>query len=255
MRFKIISVGWQCANWIHQTLESVQKQTRVDWDLMVVYDKSDDNGGDIIRKWCDRADLHGKAHFMLNPTRHYACYNQFVGLKMLAPEAEDIIIFLDLDGDQLAHPTVLQHVADQYEDGTLITYGSYKPVPDEGTSPPAIPFPTDVVVSNSYRNYINQPLTPCCFNHLRTMKGEVFNSIPDDQFRYDGAPHRWYTIGTDYVFMIPALERAGGRYKCLQETLLLYNHDNPNADFRVNPANDGVANLLNRKPLEPLWSI
>jgi hypothetical protein len=250
VRFKIISVGWQCSDWVQQTLNSVQLQTRTDWDLMVVYDKSADDGGNKIRNWCNRADLHGKASYVLNDEQHYACRNQYVGLKLLAPEDNDIIIFLDLDGDQLAHSRVLQSVADAYEDDTLVTYGSYKPVPDEGTSSPAIPFPRDVVVANSYRNFINQPLTPTSFNHLRTMKGRVFNSIPEDQFKRENG--EWYTIGTDYVFMIPALERAGGKYKCLTETLLLYNHDNPYADFRVNPGHDGVVDVLKRTPLDPL---
>jgi hypothetical protein len=249
--FKIISAGWQCEEFMSRTLDSVAVQTRDDWQFMGVYDKSEDDGALKLWNWCDRDPM--RRNYLLNlGEKQYAVRNQWTGLKQLGVEDDDIIVFLDLDGDRLAHPEVLQHVAEAYEDDTLVTYGSYKPIPDEGTSPPAIPFPLDVVVSNSYRSYIARPLTPCCFNHLRTMKGKVFNSLAEDQFRYHDSPEDWYTIGADYVFMIPALERAGGRYKCLTETLLLYNHDNPNADFRTHPNEGGVVDVLKRPALEPL---
>lgn len=243
--FKIISAGWKCAEWMEQTILSVTTQTVRDWQMQIMYDGGDD-GGEIL------AQLeHPQIDYVVNDEQCFAVRNQYEGLRLLDPGPEDIIVFLDLDGDRLAHPSVLDNLLTAYSDGrTLLTYGSYQPVPDEGTSPPAIPFPIDVVVSNSYRHYVRQELTPCCFNHLRTMKGKVFNSIPAAQFRWDDG--RWYTIGADYAFMMPALERAGGRYKCLSETLLLYNHDNPNADWRVNPDHGCVSDLLNRYPLEPL---
>ena len=46
--FKIISVGWNCAPFLTQTIQSVQAQSVTDWQYAVVYDKSDDNGADIL---------------------------------------------------------------------------------------------------------------------------------------------------------------------------------------------------------------
>ena len=244
--FKIISAGWKCAQWMEQTIFSVTTQTVHDWQMQIMYDGGDN--GD--RTLATLTEHYPQINYVVNDEQRFAVRNQYEGLKALNPADDDIIVFLDLDGDQLAHASVLDNLLTAYSGDTLVTYGSYRPVPDEGTSPPAIPFPIDVVVSNSYRAYVRHEPNPCCFNHLRTMKGRVFNSIPEDQFKWDDGS--WYTIGADYVFMLPALELAGGRYKCLSETLLLYNHDNPNADWRINPDHGCVSDLLNRYPLEPL---
>lgn len=228
MRFKIISVGWTCAEWLEQTLRSVERQSVDNWDIWITYDPSDDDGADRIRAWCDQRDE--RWNYQINTVQQFAVRNQYEAIRALDPQDDDIVVFLDLDGDMLAHEDVLLHLGEYYEDGTLVTYGSYRPVPDMGTSPPAVPFPEHVVSSGRYRE---QMLTGiCCFNHLRTMKGSVVNAIPENQFKFaSGKAGQWYTIGTDYIFMAPALELAAGRYKHIPEVLLLYNHDNPHADY------------------------
>jgi hypothetical protein len=250
MRFKIVSVGWQCADWLEQTLASVEAQSVDNWDIWITYDPSDDDGAELIEAWCSAHD-DPRWNFQLNTERRYAVRNQYDAIVALGPEDDDVVIFLDLDGDMLAHSDVLAHVAREYDDDTLVTYGSYVPVPDMGTSPIAEPFPADVVAKRAYRR---QMLTGvCCFNHLRTMKGRVFNAIPSDQFQHSNGKG-WYTIGTDYIFMTPALELADGRYKCLSEVLVKYNHDNPHADFRENSVDsfDCVQDCLHRPALPRL---
>lgn len=225
--FKIVSVGWTCADWLEQTLRSVEQQSVDNWDIWITYDPSDDDGAERIQKWCD--DRDDRWHYTINTDHRHAVRNQYESIVALEPEADDIIVWLDLDGDMLAHADVLAHLAEYYADDTLVTYGSYLPVPDMGTSPIAEPFPADIVRDRAYRH---QMLTGiCCFNHLRTMKGKVFKAIPFDQFHFPTG--EWYTIGTDYIFMTPALELADGRYKFIEEVLLFYNHDNPHADFRT----------------------
>jgi glycosyltransferase involved in cell wall biosynthesis len=252
--FHIISVGWQCASWMEQTLRSVAVQSVDDWQAWVTYDPSDDDGADVLRAWGRSYADDPRWHIRINEDRRYAVRNQYEALAAAQPADDDIIVFLDLDGDRLAHPDVLAHLLGHYADGTLLTYGSYKAVPDPGTSPPAVPFPRKVIANSTYRK---QMLTGiCCFNHLRTMKGRVFNAIPPDHFRFAAGPRRgeWYTIGTDYVFMAPALELAGGRHKFITETLLLYNHDNPHADYLTQPVESFscVQDTLHRPPLRGL---
>lgn len=245
--FKIISVGWNCEQFLEQTLQSVLEQDRDDWEICIVYDKSGDAGAQRIYRWLGE---HG-GKFLERDEQFFAVRNQVEGIRLMAPDPEDIIVFLDLDGDRLAHPQVLSRLADYYADGTLVTYGNYRPVPDPGTCNPALPVPPDVVASNSYRQYCLRG--GCFFNHLRTMKGKVFDAIPDSYFRWthNGA---WYDAGTDYTFMMAALELAGGRYKCIEEVLLLYNHDNPLADNIVHPQVSSACTVdsLNKMPLEPL---
>ena len=159
-----------------------------------------------------------------------------------------MVVWLDLDGDRFAHPSVLDNLMTAYSDGeTLLTYGNYRPDPDHGTCPPAIPFPLEVVVNNSYREFIRTG--GCNFNHLRTMKGRVAREITPELLSWpDG---EWYEAGADYLFMVNGLELAGGRYKCLDEVLCIYNHANPRADNLTHPelTNRCVFSMLGRQPL------
>jgi hypothetical protein len=254
VRFKIVSVGWKCADWWRQTLASIESQSVDNWDVCVVYDGGDDAGPDIAA-WCDE---HGERWtYIENEAQHFAVRNQVTALTALAPEDDDIVVFLDLDGDQLAHRDVLRHLSSYYEDGTLLTYGSYLPVPQVSTCTPATPFPADVVAAGTYRRHV---LTVgCCFNHLRTMSGRIANAIPASSYRWASGPQRgqWYLGGTDYVFMVAGLELAGGRYKYIPEVLLLYNHANPNADnlVRGSASSACVQDFLRRPPLSPLESV
>lgn len=249
MNFCIVSVGWRCAGLWEQTLRSVEAQSLANWRVAIVYDGGDD-AGPAIHDWC--AARGERWSVQLNETQNFAVRNQCDAIATLAPEDDDVVVFLDLDGDQLAHGDVLAHLGEAYADGTLVTYGSYEPVPAEPPCAPATPFPAHVVASGSYRAYMLGNGGECHFNHVRCMRGRVVNAIPPETFRWpDG---RWYESGCDYVFMLAALELAGGRYKCLPEVLLRYNHANPNADYLVRAAETSacVSDFLGRTPLSPL---
>ncbi len=248
MRFKIVSTGWQCADWIDQTLVSVESQTLSNWDIWITYDPSDDDGAKIIQEWCDTRDE--RWNYQINPNRRFAVQNQYEAIKSLQVEDDDIVIFLDLDGDRLAHDRVLERLASFYEDNTLVTYGSYVPVPAVGPPGRIEPYPAQVVRERSYRRFTLD--RGCYFNHLRTMKGRIVNNIPLSNFQWDDG--QWYQVGVDYVYMMAALELANGRYKCIKETLLLYNHANPLAD-NISHGQAGkscVLDCLSRPPLPPL---
>lgn len=227
---------------------SIEEQSVQDYDVLIVDDASTDpRQAKVIQSWCDSRDERWQ--YVIQNERQFAPRNQFWGINILNPKDDDVIVWLDLDGDRFAHSNVLAHLIDAYADDTLLTYGSYRPIPDMGTSTMATPFPDDVVLLNTYRK---ETLRACHFNHLRTMKGELFRSIPAAQFKWPGGG--WYEGGTDYVFMVAGLERAGGRYKYLPEVLCLYNHANPLADNIVHPqeASACVINFLSRPPLSPL---
>lgn len=240
---------------MEQTLSSVLAQTNQDWEVQVVYDKSEDDGSNKLYKWeLNHNTGHSQTsqwHTQHNTDQRFAVRNQYEGIKALHPANEDIIVFLDLDGDRLAHPHVLERLAEAYRDDTLLTYGSYRPIPHVDTCQPARPFPPEVIASNSYRQYLRDG-GECCFNHLRTMKGKLFNAMPPERFKWDDG--RWYTAGTDYLFMTMGLELAGPRHKFIEETLLLYNHANPLADYLYHPleASQCTVDSLKRPPLAQL---
>ena len=234
-----------------QTFASIEAQNRTDWQVCVAYD-DEDGGSGVIAEFQGRHEI-GKvlARVSYPGAFQMALRNRYEGIAMMHPEDDDIIIFLDVDGDQLAHPEVLQRLAEAYSDGALLTYGNYRAVPDDPPSPPAEPFPADVIARNAYREHIRLG-RGTCFNHLRTMSGRVFNAIPLEQFKWPNG--EWYTNGVDYIFHVSGLELAGPRHKCFDEVLMLYNHANDKADYLMNPSLTGncVRDFLSKAPLSPL---
>lgn len=255
MRFKIVTVGWNCAQFIEQTLASVQRQKFVDWDIFIIDDATPDpNQACIIDKWCEDRWLEGDTRwrYLINDFQEYATQNQRKAIRWLLPDDEDVIVFLDLDGDQLATKYTLQELYDTYQEpDVMMTYGQYTPIPDLGTSSPAIPWPSETVKNNSYRREVLR--SGPHFNHLRTMKAKLAKAIPDDQFCFTrtGIP---YLHGCDYIFMISGLELSGGRYKCMDKVTCLYNHANPMADNKQHPeqSSECVVDFLHKRPLQEL---
>lgn len=249
--FKICTVGWQCAEFMQWTFDSLTAQNATDWEIAIVYDPSTDKGDEIIRRWCEEDPEH--RHYRINTEKKFAPRNQYEAIhEMLQPGDDDVIVYLDLDGDKLSHPEVLNTLRSVYETtGCYLTYGQYKPFPDFGTSVLASAWPKEVVDSNRYRKHT---LTSgCYFNHLRTVKGKIYNSIPIETFKWSGRDE-WYEGGTDYVTMLSSLELAGGLYQFIPDVLLDYNHANPRADNKTHPkeSSDCTLDFLRRRPFEPL---
>lgn len=257
MRFKIVSVGWECADFLERTLRSIESQTVTNYDVMIVDDASSDGTAEFAEGWCafrsgfDSSLVQRPSwNCHVNTAHRGAVWNQHAAIWLLDPEDDDVVVWLDLDGDQFAHPRVLEILTDAYSDSTLLTYGTYRPEPDLGTCPPVLPYPADVVAANSYRAFHRSGGGG--FNHLRTMRGSVAKAITPELLSWaDGS---WYEAGSDYLYMINGLELAGGRYKCMEEVLCIYNNANPRADNLTHPdlTNRCVADLLRRQPLEPL---
>lgn len=262
--FKIVCSGWECTDWIEQTLRSVEQQAAQNWDVWITYDPSEDDGAHRIKEWCNARV--GRWHYTINTERKFAIRNQHEAIASLAPADDDIVVFLDLDGDMLAHPHVLDRLAEAYAGGALVTYGQYRPIPNPGTCTFASPYPSAVVARNSYRaHHLHGGGTH--FNHLRSMAGRVVKAIPEEMFkwptsgfadlpsgRFTWEAGDWYQGSTDYVFMLNALELAGGRYEFIPDVLLIYNHANPRADNKTHPHEAHVC-LLNFFAREPLAAL
>ncbi len=250
MHFKIISVGWECGKAMDRTLLSIETQTHQDWQAHVVDDASSLSQQTNVVEWCRKRGPRWS--YTLNTENLGAVRNQYEGVRAMNPSDEDVIVFLDLDGDQLAHSRVLNHLEEYYSDDTLVTYGSYRPVPDPGPDwkAPVSPYPPSVVETNSYRQ--NTLTHGTRYNHLRTVKWKVLKEIPKSYFMF--SPDEWIFSPTDLIVMMGALELAGGRYKCIDETLLLYNDAQPHPDHTRNPDRNvrGSDYTFSLPPLERL---
>ena len=251
--FKIVSVGWDCVRFVEWTLKSIEAQTVQDWEVWITIDPSDDGTAEKVAEWCDARD--DRWNYQINTERLFAVRNQVEAIENLNPTDDDIIVWLDVDGDKFAHPRVLEHLLDYYAGDTLLTYGSFTPVPANPGWEQARDFPISVVERNDFRPHIAN--VHHCFNHLRTMKGVVFRNIPYSHYHWSDRPDVWYDGGTDYVFMTAGLELVGGRYRFVEEVLCLYNNANPNADYlkRGTESSACTFDYLKRPPLSPMKEI
>lgn len=251
MTFCIVSTGWECSSFIERTVRSIEEQSHRDFRVMIVDDASTDpRQKERIEDWC--MGRWPRWQYRINTERLGTVRNQWEAIRLLNPAQDDVIVWCDLDGDRLAHSDVLAYLDGVYSDPDVwLTYGNYKPDPDDGRPCDVAPYPDEVVEKGTYRQFTRDVGTR--FNHIRSMRGRVFHSIPDDQFRWAGT-NRWYEHAADYVFMLAGLERAGGRYRCLTDHLLTYNAANEKADNLMHPddTNRCAIDFLRRPPLEPL---
>lgn len=252
MRFKVLSVGRNVSRWAVDTLESVKHP---DIDVHVVVDHSKDDSAQVVSEWM--AANAGKADSLtICDERRYAVLNQRTALAEADPADDDVIVWVDLDGDRLL-PGAVERIRAEYEAGMLLTYGTHICVPPMPGNRVAIPYPRDVIDANSYRHNIMR--AGAGFNHPRTMSGAVAKAITDDQFHFADGKRKGepYDCGTDYVFMIPGLELAGPRHAWIPDPLLAYNHDNPEADYLANPDRTRAvfADLIARPCLDPLGTV
>lgn len=254
----VISVGRNVERWATATLNSVDEEWSqgTEVTLHVVVDASDDDSARVVKDWSDHnnAGVAPLPHTLtINTERRCATPNQRTAIAIADPADDDIIVWLDLDGDRLM-PGALARIQQAYDQGALLTFGSHVCSPPAPGNRPAIPYPPEVIAANSYRANIMRH--GAGFNHPRTMSGAIVRAIPEDHFYFHRGPRKGepYDYAADYVYMIPGLELAGPRHAYIPDPLLVYNHDNPEADWRVSTGHTRAVfdDLQARNPLGPL---
>ena len=236
--FKIICAGWNCAPFITETLDSIDIQGRRDFEVMISYESENpkDEGFQIITDWIKsrREPKHYKTSFRKRKRNFlYGTEARYRGIEKMKPADDDVIIWLNVDGDRFAHRQVLDRVWDAYfiDDFPLVTYGSFACVPPIAAPLIAMPYDNATIANRSYRQ------APFRAADLRTMKYKVFREIPIDQFQWS-TPERageWYSKVDDLTSMIPALELVGIRHRFIPEVLMTYNTWNPLSGSRIAP--------------------
>lgn len=246
-RFAIVCSGWKCWPAIRRTLTSIDAQTWDNYTVCVTDDASDEPElRDWIRSYCDERGWH----YILRTERVGAVHNQLDAIAAMAPAPEDVIVWVDPDGDRLKHDGVLERVAAHYADGSKLIYFQYDTDPYSPTCSPSRAYPPDVIRGNTYREFGRTRGIP--WNHLRTMRAELFYEMEDSDFKDDEG--NWFMAGTDSAFMFPALELARGSVKFVDEVMLVYKSDNELADWRRQPRNvDRAHDIILGRPPKCSW--
>ncbi len=255
MRFKVVMTGRDCFQFLERSLRSVAAQVDEAIDVCVIDDASTDlRQPEYMEAFCRRAGWR----FIRNEAHQGALFNHVAGLDVLAPDPEDVVVSVDAD-DRLSHAHALARVRAYYERyQPLLTYGSYRCDPEDPRVTPARHLPDEVVLGNSYRAFSarDDDPDPIWFNHLRTLRYELFALLdPSVDFRHPDGP--WLKTCYDLAITIPALELAAGRHLMLPDILYVYTRDNPMSDCYINQhiITADKAHIFSLPPKTPLADI
>ena len=219
MAFKIITNCGASEAYIGRCIESMRAQTFGAWEAFVTVDPC---GDATYERAIDAAYGDTRFYIVLNERRLWAMENVVRAVARSGHDPEDIIIVVDGD-DWLATPRALATIAAAYEDDECwMTYGTWVSSVDPvqrgwGPYPPE----TDDFRTASWHG-----------TAVRTWKRWLWDLIDDHDLRdVDG---NYFRIVEDRAYMLPMLEMATTRRaRHIEETLLVYNRDNPQGVGRV----------------------
>lgn len=223
-KFVVVTCVRNTAAKLVTCLASLEVQDYDDFEVMVVDDASTDNSREIAAEFCDA----NRWPLITRDERLGAVRNQVDAIRLGCDSPDDVIVFVDGD-DRLERTDTFDILNRYYDQGALLTYGSYRPDPPDPGCAPARPYPSKVIRRNAYR------ASPArhSYNHLRTFTYGLFSQLDDTDFRDDRG--EWFTSTPDAVMMFPCLELARGAIAFVPEVLLVYSSDLPSAEWRNDP--------------------
>lgn len=246
MQFHIITAVWNSRPFIEGCLESVIAQND-DYTITIVDDASTDGTRQVVETYC----AENGWIFTPNDTNMGVPYSHYSATHFNQWPDDDVFVFLDGD-DQLA-PRALRRLRNYYhsDPDLQLTYGQYRSEPFSPTCSLAGPYPQDVIERRAYREHslLGRGIP---WNHLRTMKCGLFYQLEIQDFQFlDG---EWYRMSGDAAVMYPCLELAGDNFRFLEDTLYVYNSENPLSEWRKAPREgDRVhQDVLHRRPKVPV---
>ena len=238
-RFNIIVPTYNTENWITRCLESIQNQTHTNFECIIYNDASTGNTRRVIDDFFVRLpDTRFKV--IHNDTNKKALFNIVEGFKFLKTQADLESVLMVIDGDDFLFSEVsLAIVSNVYLNyPVLLTYGNHIHWPTGETRTNCEPFPSEVVINNSYREH------KFISSHLRTFKSKLWNAVNDEDLR--DADGEYFKTGWDVSFMIPMLEMAAERHIFIPNALYVYNRWNPISDDKIYADDQGRVDRLVR---------
>jgi len=220
--FKIIVPSYNTPQWICKCLKSIKIQNNKNYKVCIIDDFSDtDESRNLILKYCRENNWE----HIFNTERKYALYNIQKGIEHLNCDDDDVIVLLDGD-DWFFDYEVLDKLAENYKDDIYLTYGQYISSAGTDTSLGYTFMPNESIIKNKLYRKI-----PWLFTHLKTFKYKLFKEINPQHFLdKDGC---YFKIAGDLAIMFPIAEMSGGKFKCIDDLLYIYNIDNEISDFRI----------------------
>lgn len=229
VQIAVVTLSWNCAEWIERSLRSIQNQDYPHFRCVVIDDVSTDGTYERAQRL-----LAGDPRFTLirNTERRFQMANALAATRLAARDPDDVIVVVDGD-DWLKHERVFSRVAEVYADpGVWLTYGNselyrrpwrarLRGRPVRGTQR----YPAAVEETGLYRYH--QFLA----RHLRTYRKFLFDAVRDEDLRDEDGSYYW--AAGDAAIGFPMLEMATARHiRYLDDILYVYNNNHALSDNR-----------------------
>ncbi len=183
---------WRC--WA-----SLVQQVDVEWGAVVIDDASTPVHRDFMRRLCGR--YRERVTFLSRCSRRGQLENLVTAVRHVCSDPDSIIVTLDGDDALLGRGT-LRRVWQAHADGADATVGSM--------------LRTDKHLS--YQVDFDAPVPLNVWQHLRSFRKRLFDSIPDELLRLDG---EYVALASDWAFMVPLVLLAD-RPTWIREPLYLH---------------------------------
>lgn len=242
MTVHVIVPVFNCYDGLIRCLSSLAVQTHDDMTVTIIDDASTD---DRVIAALDDAARHWRWTVHHNTENLRCPWNLVRGIAAVDPDPADVVLLVDGD-DWLAHPEAVGRVAAIHADPDVwLTYGSYRPFPDDPTCPIAGPFPPEVRAARSFRS------AAMMFNHPIAFKAFLWYALPTPEMKDDRG--RYIRTCYDQSIMYGMLEMAGDHTRFVDEVLYVYNSANPLSESVARrDESAGVGEMLRARPPLPL---
>ena len=224
MHFKIIIPAYNVEKWISTNLMSILGQDHQDFEAILINDCSDDRTNEIATSM-----VGNDSRFIIknNKDKCYALKNIATGIRDLKPDDEDVIVLVDGD-DWLKDKRVLSKVEEVYKESQcLVTYGSYITYPGGQRAWNVTKYPPSVIDKSSYREDRQWRAS-----HLRTFKYGLWKNVKEDDLK--DSKGEYFRMAWDLAIMFPLLEMAAEKQEFIEDSLYVYNRNNPLNDDKIN---------------------
>lgn len=217
----VVIPSYKNADWYEKNLSSVLMQEYTNFYVIYTDDCSPDGTGQLVADFIEEYGAQDKISLVRNAERKGALCNLYNMIHSCPPEA--IVVTLDGD-DWFPDNQVLATLNRVYShENVWLTYGQFKVYPTDERGWCA-PMPQDIIEHNAFREFEHLP------SHLRTFYASLFQKIALKDLLYLG---QFYPMTWDIAMMMPMIEMAGERHKCMDEVLYVYNNANIISDHRI----------------------
>jgi len=219
---KIVTPLYNCSNYIHRCIESIQSQTIKDFSCFLYDDCSTDGTADLIE-----VIIENDKRFKLirNTSKFYSSGNHWQASQLKEIEDEDVVVTIDGD-DWLSGADVFERILNVYKDPNVwLTYGSYLVFNKENSyEKGSCCLPPD---KDNFRNF-----NVWYASHLRTAKAFLLRSIKKEDLCDSSGS--FFSAAGDLALILPMLEMAkNNHWKYLPEINYIYNCETQFNEFRV----------------------